>query len=193
MSRYKQTLKEKEKTSNKGDYNDCSVIAVAIATGVGYSLARNALALSGRKFQKGSSIFQIMEAVKRLGFKAEHNYVSCTVGSIGKNVDMQGNNIAITCNHALAVVNNSVEDHSAGSRRRIKSVLTISGGDIIKPNDVKKTKTKDEMKVIKSEVMKLAWVLAREYAEGTSSTARDCISFAMSEAWDKVKSDHGMV
>ncbi len=50
-----------------GEHNDCSVKAVALATGCGYSRAKDVLALCGRKDRKGAYTYQITNAIRSLG------------------------------------------------------------------------------------------------------------------------------
>ena len=54
-----------------GETNDCSVIALAIATGKTYEVAHGALALRGRSFRKGVAMYQIFQALEDLGFDRE--------------------------------------------------------------------------------------------------------------------------
>ena len=50
------------------DTNNCSVVAVAISTGVAYGAAFKALEKRGRKRGQGVSNFNILKAIVDLGF-----------------------------------------------------------------------------------------------------------------------------
>ena len=61
-----------QKRSRKwGETNDCTVIALAIATGNPYEVAHGALALRGRSFRKGVAMYQVFQALEDLGFDRE--------------------------------------------------------------------------------------------------------------------------
>lgn len=51
-----------------GEENDCAVIAVAAAASVSYEEAHKELTAQGRKPKSGTSIFQTIGALKKLGF-----------------------------------------------------------------------------------------------------------------------------
>lgn len=64
-----------EKRSRKWrESNDCTVKALAIATGKTYEQAHGALALRGRNFRKGACMFTFWEALKDLGFTQKEIY-----------------------------------------------------------------------------------------------------------------------
>lgn len=54
-----------------GEGNDCAVVALAVACGVAYAVAREALAAAGRKTGKGTYFAQTEVALAALGFRAE--------------------------------------------------------------------------------------------------------------------------
>lgn len=68
MPSYKR-LSEESKEFN--ETNDCTVKAIAVATGVSYERAHNALSMYGRKNRKGANDIQMEQALNFLGYKIE--------------------------------------------------------------------------------------------------------------------------
>jgi len=54
--------------------NDCTVKALAIATGKTYEQAHGALALRGRNFRKGTAMFNVFHALRDFGFTEKEVY-----------------------------------------------------------------------------------------------------------------------
>lgn len=54
------------------EHNDCSVIALALATGLPYAKTREALRARGRKDRDGVSIVHILDALEDLGWTTVH-------------------------------------------------------------------------------------------------------------------------
>lgn len=118
----KAIMAEKKKTS---DTNDCTVIAIAIATGKTYSEAQTALRRCGRKHRRGCSSWTMEKALSVLGFKIEklEKWKGKTVTTL--DLPRKDNFIALTCNHALAVKFGLVKDWTDGRRHRISEVWKI--------------------------------------------------------------------
>ena len=53
-----------------GESNDCTVKALAIATGISYEQAHGLLALRGRSYRKGTDMSSVWSAMKEIGWKA---------------------------------------------------------------------------------------------------------------------------
>lgn len=110
----------------KGERNDCTVIAAALATGESYEDAHAALELFGRKPGHGTSIHSTLRALDLLGYR--HNRVQfepASVQTIARQLDPKARYVVFTSNHALAVVDGVVEDWSARRKHHVQSVYEV--------------------------------------------------------------------
>jgi len=62
--------KVKKRSIKWGESNDCTVKALAIATDIPYEQAHGLLALRGRCYRKGTSMSNIFDAMKSIGWTA---------------------------------------------------------------------------------------------------------------------------
>ena len=62
--------KVKKRSRKWGESNDCTVKALAIATGISYEQAHGLLALRGRSYRKGTSMSNVWSAIHELGWTA---------------------------------------------------------------------------------------------------------------------------
>ena len=115
----------KKSSAAQGETNDCTVIAVAIATGKAYDEVHNIFRRCGRKRRRGCSTWTVEKALSVLGFKVEklEKWKGKTCTSL--DLPRKDNYIAFTCNHALAVKFGLVKDWSAQRRNRITEVWKI--------------------------------------------------------------------
>tara|TARA_R100001463_G_scaffold2401_5_gene10161 strand:- start:2030 stop:2419 length:390 start_codon:yes stop_codon:yes gene_type:complete len=108
------------------DTNDCTVIAVAIATGKSYKEVHEVFRLSGRKPKRGCTTWMVEKVLFRLGYHVEKLETwrgkTCATLSLPR----QNNYIAFTTDHALAVKFGLIKDWTDGKRNRIKEVWEIS-------------------------------------------------------------------
>ena len=136
-------FKKMSKSSNKwGETNDCSVKAVAIATGVNYETAHGKCALRGRSYRKGLSESRMLRAVKDLDFVTEpvkNNHKmsptlwrqkyssSMTIGAMQRAgvIPKRGVYIVFTRSHVLCVRAGQIHDWTDGRRHRITSVYHV--------------------------------------------------------------------
>ena len=136
-------FKKMSKSSNKwGETNDCSVKAVAIATGVNYETAHGKCALRGRSYRKGLSAGAIGHAVRDLGFvvdKVESKHKmsptlwrqkyssSMTIGAMQRAgiIPKRGVYLVFTRSHVLCVRAGQIHDWTDGRRHRITSVYHV--------------------------------------------------------------------
>ena len=136
-------FKKMSKSSNKwGETNDCSVKAVAIATGVNYETAHGKCALRGRSYRKGLSESRMLRAVKDLDFVTEpvkNNHKmsptlwsqkyssSMTIGAMQRAgvIPKRGVYLVFTRSHVLCVRAGQIHDWTDGRRHRITSVYQV--------------------------------------------------------------------
>lgn len=71
MIETKQFRRVSKRSKKWGETNDCTVKALAIATGNTYEVAHGALALRGRSFRKGIHMHHVFKALNDLGFERE--------------------------------------------------------------------------------------------------------------------------
>ena len=111
----------------RGERNDCAVIALALATGVGYAEAHAALAAQGRRNGQGTYQGQQFRALAALGFKAERVELSVkTTKAIAKGAAVPAGALWVyTRRHVSAVINGVVEDWAASRSKRITEAYSI--------------------------------------------------------------------
>ena len=113
----------------KGENNDCSVKALAIASGKHYDVVHAILKAEGRKDRKGAYMPQIMAAANKLGLKCynitrQRKQWGTVRGIVSK---LRGNRTYLvhTSRHILPVVNGKVEDWTDGRLNRVVTVWQI--------------------------------------------------------------------
>ena len=118
-------------SSNKfNETADCGVISMSIATGKSYEECHKAFKKAGRKDRRGVNLQMIEDVLSEFGFSNKHK--ACllefgkriTVNQAGKYLK-DGNYIAVTRNHALAIVNGVVHDWTEGRRHQVKFFYKI--------------------------------------------------------------------
>lgn len=112
--------------------NDCSVKAIAIAARVPYKTAHQVLSRLGRRPHQGVVLSTIYTALRYLGVEIERhlaprqkNGSRYTMSTIGKYC-RRGYWIALTCDHAAAIVNGEVEDWTESRRHRVLAVIKVT-------------------------------------------------------------------
>jgi hypothetical protein len=95
----------------KGESNDCSVTALATATGVGYTKAWQVLRDLGRRKQEGASRAQLRKAATSLGFSPT-DWQPAKPITLAKfiKIHKRGRFIAYTRDHAVSVVDGKMFD-----------------------------------------------------------------------------------
>lgn len=135
--------------------NDCTVKALAIATGKTYEQAHGAMALRGRNFRKGATMSVVFLALSDLGFTkkevfnrnladAERDYISAadkekaakyrrsrwakgkTIKAIKPHLPKRGAFLIETRTHLLCVRAGEVHDWTSDRRHRIIKVHQIT-------------------------------------------------------------------
>lgn len=111
--------------------NDCAVIAVSIICRTTYKNAFLACERNGRLPKRGMMTSNIIATIAMLGFKLEpvkklvqpngSRYTAKTVGS----KLVRGYYLAITHDHAFAVVNGDVEDWTANRKNVVTAAYKI--------------------------------------------------------------------
>tara|TARA_R110000803_G_scaffold126004_1_gene193482 strand:+ start:282 stop:674 length:393 start_codon:yes stop_codon:yes gene_type:complete len=108
------------------DKNNCSVVAVAVSTGVAYGAAFKALEKAGRVRKRGATTGQIRKALDYLGYTTrtvEKDFK--TVRTVTDRLPSTGNFLAYTPSHVLSIRNGRVMDWTEGRRQRIYSVTEV--------------------------------------------------------------------
>ena len=113
-------------SSNKfNETADCSVISMSIATGKSYEECHKAFKEAGRKDRRGVGLGMIENVLQQFGF---NNEIKVCATELGKRITVNqagkylkdGKYIAVTRNHALAIVNGVVHDWTEGRRHQVK-------------------------------------------------------------------------
>ena len=108
------------------DTNNCSVVAVAVSTGVAYGAAFKALEKAGRARGKGATTGQIREALDYLGYTTRTvvEYFK-TVRTVTDYLPSTGNFIAYTQGHVLSIRNGRVIDWTEGRRHKVYTASEV--------------------------------------------------------------------
>lgn len=131
-----------------GEKNDCSVKAVALATGVSYERAHAALAAEGRKSGKGAYTQAILRAIEACGKKHQRMPIDLIIKmypkghrDVLKNVTthhparfpgvwQDGHTyVMFTKRHVCTIINGTNHDWTNGRAMRAISVYRIAGED----------------------------------------------------------------
>jgi hypothetical protein len=122
-------MKATERFSN--ERNDCSVFAVALATGTPYAHTHALFRAAGRRDRQGTYRHQQMTVVTRLGFTAvkhtprQPSGACFTPKTIGQWVNPNKRYLAYVRGHVFAIIDGKVQDWTEGRQHRIKEVLEI--------------------------------------------------------------------
>lgn len=134
-----------EDAKELGEHNDCTVKAIAIATGVEYSKVHAELKKVGRKNNKGATIWQMQRACVALGFKMvsvpKKNFLdkypkSANLKNITTHHPEKFNKvwkdgkkyIFSTARHVAAVINGVNHDWTVGRSLRVQVVYEVVKG-----------------------------------------------------------------
>jgi hypothetical protein len=102
-------INEVKVRSVRGEKNDCSVIAIMAVTGCTYKQAWEALRSVGRLNGEGATQFQMIRAIKSLGWGAVGftPLGNVTLAKVAKDRS-KGRIIAYTSNHAIAIKDGAI-------------------------------------------------------------------------------------
>lgn len=113
-----------------GERADCTVRAIAITTGEGYELAHYALEEQGRRPRSGTSICNMKDACKELGYSMERvereayrdrAKTAITASRLG----WRGAFVLSFSEHVAAMVDGEVFDWVNGRRHRLQNIYRI--------------------------------------------------------------------
>ncbi len=127
-----------------GETNDCTVKALALATGIPYEEAHTDLARRGRKRGKGTNFFDVTEAIKARGFEIARVSPESFIRRYPKSHQILQNitthhperfsrvwrdghtYLASVGGHCLTIVNGVTHDWTRGRSRRIRLIYRIT-------------------------------------------------------------------
>lgn len=133
----------REFTRIANETNDCSVVSIALVTGVGYNAALEALDEAGRIPKRGSTTPQMLTAIQALGFHFETIHPSRFIDQypgVHKNLQSvtthhpdrfngawnDGNNyLLFTRGHVGAVVQGVNMDWTRGKAKRVYQIVRV--------------------------------------------------------------------
>jgi hypothetical protein len=108
------------------DKNNCSVVAVAVTTGVAYGAAFKALEKAGRVRGRGATTGQIKEALDYLGYTTRAVVEQFkTVRTVTDYLPSTGNFLAYSPSHVLSIRNGRVIDWTEGRRHRVYTASEV--------------------------------------------------------------------
>jgi hypothetical protein len=115
-------------SSKQHENNDCTVKALAIATGLDYSVVHAAFTKAGRKNRKGCNRRITKIAAAALGFDMEPTVFSAkTAITVERDRRLQSGRYVIgMTRHLAAMVDGKLHDWSKGRRKRINNVWTLT-------------------------------------------------------------------
>jgi len=123
-------MESKAVASAMNECQDCTVRAVAIATGEGYDMAHYAVEEHGRERGRGASISAMQSACADMGYTMvrvdrrayqDRAKTALTASRLG----WKGAFILSFSGHVAAMVDARVYDWAAGSRKRIQNIYRI--------------------------------------------------------------------
>lgn len=113
----------------KGEKDDCGVTSLAVATGMGYTKAWQALRSLGRAKGTGTLNTMITKAASMLGFKANELQIRGTL-TLAKFIKLhnRGRYIVYTKDHAVAVVDGKMFDSNmTHGKTHIVGFISLEG------------------------------------------------------------------
>ncbi len=183
---YKQVQKDSDAMR---ETNDCTVKAIALATGVSYIRAHTVMAEVGRVHKNGAFLMQWEKAFNMLGFTlhAEKDITARTVRKVVPMLEADKVYVVQSTRHLSAVVDADVLDWAKGRRKQIAMVFQVLPTgvtpDPISDKLAKKRTTGWKVTEPTSGVCKQIWDLLDDEFEGEylDTAARDDI------AWDFIQ------
>lgn len=118
---------EASKAANEA--NDCTVRAVALATGIDYDKAHAALAEAGRVRRTGCNDGVWLEALKSLGFSGRLQKIEAlapTMKTIAPQLDERVNYIIVQHKHVAAYADGRVLDWSFNREKHVLAVYAVA-------------------------------------------------------------------
>ena len=126
MNDYKSVSKESKKSK---EANDCSVIAITIATGEKYKKVHGMLKALGRKDRSSTLLEHSFKVMKELADVETVQPKSKTLISLEKDFPT-GTYIGYTRNHMFCLKEGLIEDWSRGRRFHVKGLLKIINREV---------------------------------------------------------------
>ena len=138
------------KTSHNLDHNSCTVVASSLAFNIDYDIMLKHYDSQGRK--RGRGVMPTMtkninlDLAKKYNYEAQYteredirswtNGATMTIGNCNKYLPANKNYIIGVRGHSLAMVNGVIEDHTAGKRNRVISIMELTppvGKQVLQP------------------------------------------------------------
>jgi len=114
-------------TSNAyGETNDCSVIALAMATDVDYETAHSAMERNGRVDGDVAYIDSSLRAARDLGWHPTQVQIKSKTVATAERELSHGRFLVCVRGHILAIVDGVCHDHTRQSRKRITTVYRLT-------------------------------------------------------------------
>ena len=121
-----------------GERNDCSVKAVALATGTKYAKVHYEYAKQGRKEGRGTHFYQQVKVLRELGFELElvhvghyvdknvkNKFKAKTVTTLEKELPSRGIFLIYTRGHMLCARGGKILDWTQGRRHQLRDIYRV--------------------------------------------------------------------
>lgn len=121
-----------------GEKNDCSVKAVALATGTKYSKVHYAFKKQGRKEGRGTHFYQQVAVLRELGFelklvhvghyndpKVKNKFKAKTVTTLERELPSRGIFLVYTSGHMLCARGGKILDWTQGRRHQLRDIYRV--------------------------------------------------------------------
>jgi hypothetical protein len=121
-----------------GEKNDCSVKAIALATGAPYAKVHYKFAQHGRKEGRGTVFWQQVQVLRELGFelklvhvghyndpKVKNKFKAKTVTTLERELPSRGVFLVYTSGHMLCARGGKVLDWTAGRRHQLRDIYRV--------------------------------------------------------------------
>ena len=142
--RSREFLLMQSSASLSGETNDCTVKALALATGISYQEAHQELAARGRKRGKGTNFFGVTEAIQARGFEVTRVSPESFIRRYPKSHQILQNitthhperfnrvwrdghtYLCSVGGHCLTVINGTTHDWTRGHAKRVHLIYRIT-------------------------------------------------------------------
>lgn len=118
----------RERSAFRGEKNDCSVVAVAVVTGLDYDTAHAQLKAAGRKDRRGPSYDVIFKVLKDNGLetvKLTSEFLGHSIRTLGPLLPQDGIFMVGMRKHVAGIRDGNVEDWSQFRKKHVEAVWKL--------------------------------------------------------------------
>lgn len=117
-----------KRSANLGEFNDCAVIATAVATGEDYDRVYKSYLKQGRTYGSCVSFDMITGSLRGMGYTlkgVQGKYTSKTLLTLERELPKKGTFMILSKGHITAAKDGFMADNRAGSLTRVIAVFKV--------------------------------------------------------------------